>query len=133
MLLCVDNSSHSLRVRKATLEHLGYSVSTATSAAAALTMLEQMAVAAVLLEYKSEGMDAEAVAHHIKQRFPDQPIILLSAYAEMPEALLWLVDEYVMRSEPVERLVEVIERMPRRSDKAVPRATGMARAYHRTA
>jgi CheY-like chemotaxis protein len=96
-------------------------------------MLEQMAVAAVLLEYKSEGMDAEAVAHHIKQRFPDQPIILLSAYAEMPEALLWLVDEYVMRSEPVERLVEVIERMPRRSDKAVPRATGMARAYHRTA
>jgi hypothetical protein len=32
---------------------------------------------AVLLEYKHEGMDVEAVACHIKQRFPNLPIILL--------------------------------------------------------
>jgi CheY-like chemotaxis protein len=132
ILLCVDDQPQFLQVRKTKLEHLGYSVSTATSASAAITILEQMAVAAVLLEYKSEGMDAEAVAHHIKQRFPDQPIILMSAYAEVREALLWLVDEYVMRSEPVERLAQVIERMARRSDQ-MPPATGMARAYRRTA
>jgi CheY-like chemotaxis protein len=48
-----------------------------------------------VLEYKQEGMDAEAVACHIKQRFPKLPIILLSAYCEMPERILWLVDEYV--------------------------------------
>ena len=44
-------------------------------------------------------MDAEAVACHIKHRFPNLPIILLSAYREMPERILWLVDEYVMKSE----------------------------------
>ena len=54
-------------------------------------------MAAVLLEYKLEGMDVEAVACHIKQRFPNLPIILLSAYCEMPERILWLVDEYVMK------------------------------------
>ncbi|HZW92853.1 MAG TPA: hypothetical protein VFF64_07865 [Candidatus Eremiobacteraceae bacterium] len=67
-------------------------------------------MAAVLLEYKHEGMDVEAVACHIKQRFPDLPIILLSAYCEMPERILWLVDEYVMKSELPERLVPIIER-----------------------
>jgi len=56
-------------------------------------------------------MDAEAVACHIKQRFPKLPIILLSAYAEMPERILWLVDEYVMKSELPERLVPIIERV----------------------
>jgi hypothetical protein len=38
-------------------------------------------------------MDAEAVACHIKQQFPNVSIILLSAYSEIPERILWLVDE----------------------------------------
>jgi CheY-like chemotaxis protein len=72
--------------------------------------LEETPVAAVLLEYKHEGMDVEAVACHIKQRFPNLPIILLSAYCEMPERILWLVDEYVVKSELPERLVPIIQR-----------------------
>jgi CheY-like chemotaxis protein len=74
-------------------------------------MLEETSVAAVLLEYNLEGMDAEAVACHIKQRFPNLPIILLSAYSELPERILWLVDEYVMKSELPEGLVRIIERV----------------------
>jgi DNA-binding NarL/FixJ family response regulator len=80
----------------------------------AIKTLEEASVAAVLLEYKLEGMDAEAVALHVKQRFPKLPIILLSAYSEMPERILWLVDEYVMKSELTERLVSIIERTYRR-------------------
>jgi CheY-like chemotaxis protein len=72
-------------------------------------------VAAVLLEYKIEGMDAEAVACHVKRHFPGTPIIVLSAYACMPERILWLVDEYVMRSELSERLIPAIERATGRS------------------
>jgi CheY-like chemotaxis protein len=68
---------------------------------------------AVLLEYKLEGMDAEAVAYQIKQRFPRLPIILLSAYSQMPERILWLVDEYVLKSEPPEGLAQIIERATR--------------------
>ncbi len=64
-------------------------------------MVESTPVAAVLIEYKSEGMDTEAVACHIKRRFPAKPIILLSAYADLPDRVLWLVDDYVMRSEPM--------------------------------
>jgi len=65
----------------------GYCVKIASSGYAALKMLGESSVAAILLEYKHEGMDVEAVACHIKQRFPNLPIILLSAYYEMPERI----------------------------------------------
>ena len=73
-------------------------------------MLAEAPVDAVLLEYKSEGLDAEAVAYLIKQRFSTLPVILLSAYSDMPERILWLVDEHVLKSELPEGLVRVIER-----------------------
>ena len=109
-VLCVDDRPQVLELRKATLESRGYCVKIASSSYTAVKMLEKTSVAAVLLEYKLDGMDAEAVACHIKQRFPNLPIILLSAYSELPERILWLVDEYVMKSELPERLVPIIER-----------------------
>jgi CheY-like chemotaxis protein len=110
-VLCIDDRPQVLELRKATLESRGYCVKTASSGYTAVKMLEETSVAAVLLEYKLDGMDAEAVACHIKQRFPNLPIILLSAYSELPERILWLVDEYVMKSELPEGLVRIIERV----------------------
>ena len=124
-VLCIDDRPHVLELRKATLESHGYCVKIASSGYTAMKMLEETSVAAVLLEYKLEGMDAEAVACHIKQLFPSLPIILLSAYSEMPERILWLVDEYVMKSELPERLVPIIERAHRlgpRSDERCQRS-----------
>jgi CheY-like chemotaxis protein len=99
-----------LRIRKASLEGLGYVVTTALSAPDAITILENIVVTAVLLDYKQEGLDAQAVASHIKQRFPNIRVILLSAYTDLPQGMLRIVDEYVTKTEPVERLREVIER-----------------------
>ena len=114
-LLYIDDRPQILELRKAALESQGYCVKIASSGCTAMKMLEDTSVAAVLLEYKTEGIDAEAVACHIKQRFPSIPIILLSAYACTPERVLWLVDEHVMRSELSERLIPAIERATRRS------------------
>jgi len=120
-VLCIDDLPQALELRKKTLESHGYRVKIASSGQTAMKMLEKAPVAVVLLEYKLEGMDAEAVAWHIKQRFPHLPIILLSAYHEMPQRILWLVDEYVMKSEVPERLVPIIERAyklaPRSSER----------------
>ena len=110
VLLCIDDRSHLWRFRETLLGKHGYVVVTASNAAAAIAKLDNCAIDAVLLEYKSEGMDAEAIAFQIKQRFPNHPIVLLSAYSEMPERVLWLVDEYVMKSESIEALVQAIER-----------------------
>jgi two-component system response regulator GlrR len=117
LVLCIDDLPPVLELRKATLESHGYCVKIASSGHTAMKLLEDAPVTAVLLEYKQEGMDAEAIAWHIKQRFPNLPIILLSAYSEMPERILWLVDEYVMKSELPERLVPIIERAHSRASR----------------
>jgi CheY-like chemotaxis protein len=109
-VLCVDDRPETLELRKVTLESHGYRDKIASSGFSAMKMLDEASVAAVLLEYKQEGMDAEAIACHVKQRFPNLPIILLSAYSELPERILWLVDEYVMKSEFPGGLVRIIER-----------------------
>jgi CheY-like chemotaxis protein len=111
VLLCIDDWPQMLNLRKATLELRGYSVEIASSGDLALKILEKRPVAAVLLEYGREGMDAEAIALHIRQRFPVLPIILLSAYSEIPERIIWLIDEYVMKSAPLEELLNAIERV----------------------
>jgi two-component system, NtrC family, response regulator GlrR len=114
-LLCIDDRPQLLELRKALLESHGYRVKMALSGHTAMKMLQDSPVAAVLLEYKTEGIDAEAVGCQVKLRFPSIPIILLSAYACTPERVLWLVDEHVMRSELSERLIPAIERATRRS------------------
>ena len=113
IVLCVDDRSEVLKFRKATLESQGYRVKLALSGYEAIKTLEEASVAAVLLEYKQEGMDTEAVACHIKQRFANLPVILLSAYYEMPERILWLVDEYVMKSEMPGGLVPIVRQVCR--------------------
>jgi CheY-like chemotaxis protein len=128
LVLCIDDLPQVLELRKNTLESHGYCVETATSGHTAMKLLESAPVAAVLLEYKQEGMDAEAVAWHIKRRFPNLPIILLSAYSEMPERILWLVDDYVMKSELPDRLVPIIERAHRRARPEEPRPGNTAAA-----
>jgi DNA-binding NtrC family response regulator len=117
-VLCIDDHPQVLELRKATLESHGYRVKIASSGYTAMKILEERSSVAVLLEYKQEGMDAESLACLIKQRFPNLPIILLSAYSEMPERILWLVDEYVMKSELPERLVPIIERACRRAPRS---------------
>ena len=127
-LLCID-LPQVLELRKETLESHGYSVKIASSRHVAMKMLEESSVAVVLLDYKQEGVDAEAIACHIKQRFPNLPIILLSAYSEMPERILWLVDDYVMKSELPERLVPIIQRTHKlslRPNERLPRRGGEA-------
>jgi DNA-binding NtrC family response regulator len=132
VLLVVDDRPQLLQVRKSNLETFGFSVVTATTVSAAIAVLGNIAIDAVLMEYKSEGMDSEAVAFHIRHRFPQQPIILISAYSDIPERVLWLVDEYVMRSEPIEHLVQVIERVTRAREKQAPRSDNV-KHYRATA
>jgi CheY-like chemotaxis protein len=110
VVLCIDDLPQVLALRKAVLESRGYTVKLAVSGYAAMKVLEETPVAVVLLEYKQEGIHAEAIAGHIKQRYPSLPIILLSAHAETPERILWLVDEYVLRSELPQGLVNAVER-----------------------
>jgi response regulator RpfG family c-di-GMP phosphodiesterase len=68
-VLCIDDRPPLLELRKASLASHGICIKTAVNGYAAMKMLEQMAVDAICLEYKVEGMDLAAVAYQIKHRF----------------------------------------------------------------
>ncbi len=116
-LLCIDDRPEWLKSLKNTLGALGHIVCTATDESMAEGILERVEVSVVFVEYKPEGMDAEAVALHLKQHFPNHPKILLSALPEIPDRILWLVDDYLMNS-PLDLLPESIGRVMRQTQKA---------------
>jgi CheY-like chemotaxis protein len=128
LILCIDDRPEQLGLRRAALEFSGFCVVTANDGWAAIQVLHRRSVDAVVLEYKEEGMDAEALAYQINQKFPSVPIILLSAYFEMREQILWLVDEYVMKSELPGGLIHVLKRVTRPvdTDEAFTLATSTA-------
>jgi len=110
-LLFVDGGLSELELRRSSLNAHGYSVLTANTLHSALQVLQNEPVAVVLVEYKGDGMDGETVVLSVKQQFPTMPVVLLSAYSDLPGWLLWLVDDYVMGGEPLEVLLGVVGRL----------------------
>jgi response regulator RpfG family c-di-GMP phosphodiesterase len=110
-VLFIDDRPLLLELRKSSLASPGVCIKTAVNGNDAMKLLEQTPVDAIFLEYKQEGMDSEAIAYQIKQRFPNLPVIMLSAYTDIPERVLWLVDEYVMKSELPGGLLRAVQRV----------------------
>jgi response regulator RpfG family c-di-GMP phosphodiesterase len=115
IVLCIDERPDRLQLCKKVLESNGFCIETASNGRESLQVLEQTPVDAVLLEYKRERKDTESLACRINRQFPNVPIILLSAYFDMPEQILWLVDEFVMKSELPENLASVVDRVTGRT------------------
>jgi response regulator RpfG family c-di-GMP phosphodiesterase len=83
-VLFIDDRPLLLELRKSSLASRGACIATARNGYDAMKLLEQTSVDAIFLEYKQEGMDSEAVAYQIKQCFPHLPIIMITAYTDIP-------------------------------------------------
>ena len=117
VVLYIDDQPEIVESRRTIIESLGYTVVSAPNALAAMQILYAAPVAAVLVEYKREGAAVEDVALHLPKAFPNMPIILVSAYPEVPDSILWLVDDYLLDSQ-LDLLPESIARAMRPLKKA---------------
>ena len=68
---------------KMMLQYDGHVVKTAGSAKDALTLLEKGKFDLVITDYKMPGMTGDELALAIKALDPAQPVIMITAYAEM--------------------------------------------------
>lgn len=81
---------------------------TATDGSSGLTLFMDQPVEGVILDYYMPGMNAGQVAVAMRERRPDVPILLLSAYVNLPAEVLRLVDFTVLKGEgPAELLIKV--------------------------
>ncbi len=97
--MCVDDEPTGLAVRKMFLESQGYRVFTAESGAAALEVFSSEAIDLVILDYAMPEMDGGVVAEKMKALKPTIPILLLSAYINLPRETLAHVAKYVTKGE----------------------------------
>jgi CheY-like chemotaxis protein len=80
-ILVVDDEPTVARAIKMLLEHDGHTVETADGGEAALAILEHGKFDLIITDYSMQGMKGVELAALIKQRLPDQRIIMATAFA----------------------------------------------------
>ena len=111
LLLCVDDEINGLQLRKIILETSGYRVLIAASGAEALKLFEENAVELVVLDFLMPEMKGDEVADRMRQLKPRVPIIMLSAYYDLPARVDLLVDARIVKGESTQNLLETVARL----------------------
>jgi CheY-like chemotaxis protein len=111
LILCIDDEALGLQIRKAVLERAGYRVLTALDGASGLSLFSEHPVDAVVLDYYMPGMNGGEVATEMRRTRADVPILLLSAYINLPMDVVESVDFTLLKGDPPETLMEKVEEM----------------------
>lgn len=106
--MCVDDEAVGLSVRKMILESQGYRVFTAENGPDALAIFSAEIIDLVILDYCMPGMDGGVVAARMRAVKPAVPILMLSAYVDLPRETVALVDKTVTKGEPPPVLLGII-------------------------
>jgi two-component system, response regulator FlrC len=85
-ILVVDDEPLVCDAVKMMLGFDGHDVKTAGSAKEALAMLENEQFDLVITDFEMPGMKGDELAAAIKSRSPSQPVVMITAYAEMLQA-----------------------------------------------
>jgi CheY-like chemotaxis protein len=82
-ILVVDDEPLVCEAIKMMLEFAGYEVVTAGDGKEAMVLFEQGGFDVVVTDYKMPGMKGDELALILKARRPGQPVVMLTAHAEM--------------------------------------------------
>lgn len=115
-ILCIDDEALGLQIRRAVLERAGYQVLTAIDGPGGLALFRKEQVDGVVLDYYMPDMDGGAVAETMRRERPDVPIMLLSAYINLPSEVVQLVDMTLLKGEGPIELLEKLRLMLRSAD-----------------
>jgi len=108
LLLCVDDEINGLQLRKIILESSGYRVLIAASGPEGLRLFQENPVELVVLDFLMPEMKGDEVADRMRQLKPQVPIVMLSAYYDLPPRVDLLVDARVVKGESTQNLLDTI-------------------------
>jgi CheY-like chemotaxis protein len=108
VLLCIDDALPVLEVLSCVLEDCGYSVIVAPSGMLGLAIFRAKKVDLVILDHEMPDMNGNQVALEMRRLKPTVPIIMHSAYAEIPEEALKAVDAVISKGASYRPLVSEV-------------------------
>ena len=112
-ILCVDDESHGLNIRRMLLERVGYSVLTAETARDGLALFSHQPVDAVVLDYYLPDVDGARAATAMRLIKPEVPIILFSVQWSLPEDASGIADAVLGKGQHPVGLLTLLEQLLR--------------------
>jgi DNA-binding NtrC family response regulator len=117
-LLVVDDESKMRRVLQLFFEDSGYSVAQAENGEEALQTLDSVRPDLVICDMRMPRMNGMELLQRVKQKSPDLPVIIMTAYGEVKtavEAMKLGAENYVTKPLDMEELRILVSRAMERS------------------
>jgi two-component system, OmpR family, response regulator len=122
-ILCVDDEENQLILRKLLLEQAGYRVLTSNSAAKAIELFRSETIDLVIVDYYMPGMNGLSLARELRQT-KKVPIVVLSAFVELPGETIGTADVWVTKGITTEELLTQLEKLLNKRDFPPSSAAG---------
>ena len=114
-ILCIDDESAALNIRKRVLETAGHQVLTARSGEEGIELFRCEPFDLVLLDYWMPGMNGIATARELKRISPSVPTVILSGLSQLPDESIGVVDRWILKDEGPQFLLNTIKALLKRS------------------
>ncbi len=114
-ILCIDDESAALNIRKRVLETAGHHVLTARSGEDGIQLFRSEPFDLVLLDYWMPGMNGIATARELKRISPSVPTVILSGLSQLPDESIGVVDRWILKDEGPQFLLNTIKALLKRS------------------
>jgi len=108
-ILCIDDESAALNIRKRVLETAGHHVLTARSGEDGIQLFRSEPFDLVLLDYWMPGMNGIATARELKRINPSVPTVILSGLSQLPDETMGVVDRWILKDEGPQFLLNTIK------------------------
>ena len=107
-ILCVDDESAALSVRKRVLESAGYRVLASRSSEEAVRLFRTESFNLVIVDYWMPGMNGIVTARQLKKINSSVPIIILSGLSQLPDETIGVAERWILKDEGPEYLLSAI-------------------------
>ncbi|MCE5313358.1 MAG: response regulator [Nitrospiraceae bacterium] len=108
-ILVVDDEKNILKLYETELQEAGYSVVTANSGKEALDAFDAQSPDLVTLDILMPDIDGIQILRMLKEKKPQVPVIMLTAYDYRDDFSVWGSDAYVVKSSDLTTLKETIK------------------------
>lgn len=110
-ILVVDDEKNILKLYQTELQDEGYEVVTANSSKEAIEVFEKENPDIVTLDILMPDIDGIQVLRQMKEKKPNIPIIMLTAYDYRDDFSIWISDAYVVKSSDMTHLKSIIKQI----------------------
>ncbi|MCX8033774.1 MAG: response regulator [Thermodesulfovibrio sp.] len=110
-IMVVDDEKNILMLYQSELEDEGYEVVAANSGKEALELFDKEKPDLVTLDIMMPDIDGIQVLRQLKEKNPNIPVIMLTAYDYRDDFSIWASDAYVVKSSDLGSLKDTIKQV----------------------